>query len=72
VPGAYWKVTETDEGSLIQAQAGRFDGWYLDLDILTKENVEGAFWEIEIIGEQAEGNRGSSRFGRNTEPPARN
>jgi len=46
VPGAYWKVTETDEGHLIQAQAGRFDGWYLDLDLLTKEKVEGAFWEF--------------------------
>jgi hypothetical protein len=46
VPGAYWKVTETDEGSLIQAQAGRFEGWYLDLDLLTKQRVKGAFWEF--------------------------
>ena len=47
VPGAYWKVTETDEGFLIQAQAGRFEGWYLDLNILTKQKVTGAFWQIE-------------------------
>ncbi len=46
VPGAYWRVTETDEGLLIQAQAGRFEGWYLDLDLLTKQRVEGAFWEF--------------------------
>ncbi|MHC4176319.1 MAG: hypothetical protein ACYSWU_02365 [Planctomycetota bacterium] len=47
VPGAHWKVTKTDRGHLIQAQAERFTGWYLDLDLLTQQKVEGAFWEIE-------------------------
>jgi hypothetical protein len=47
VPGAYWKMTETDQGHMIQAQAGRFEGWYLDLNLLTKQKVEGAFWQIE-------------------------
>ena len=30
VEGAYWKLTRTEHGHLIQATADRYRGWYLD------------------------------------------
>jgi hypothetical protein len=43
VPGAFWKLTRTDKGCLIQAQAARFVGWYLSIDDSYKdEDIGGA------------------------------
>lgn len=30
VEGAYWKLTRTEQGQLVQATADRYSGWYLD------------------------------------------
>jgi hypothetical protein len=32
IPGAFWRLTKTDKGCLVQAHAGRFAGWYLSID----------------------------------------
>ncbi len=61
VPSVYWKLTDTPRGHLFQPRAGKFAGWYLDLDlyreplrgksssnnlILTQQLVPGAYWRI--------------------------
>jgi len=43
VPGVYWRLVRTDQGILIQATAGGYDGWYLDFDNSQEpEMIDGA------------------------------
>jgi regulator of RNase E activity RraB len=43
VPGVYWRLIRTDQGILIQATAGEYDGWYLDFDNSQEpEMIDGA------------------------------
>ena len=39
VPGAHWRLVETDRGVLIQSQGGDYQCWYLDFDNVARQRL---------------------------------